>query len=192
LPDWLNLATISGAVTLVAFVVDALKAFPRYAELRRSILLFSFGVFVGSLITAASGFQILLSPDGSPLILLMAGCIGLGLLFLFLGVVAEKRERKNEFYGLTAFSVAGFLGLLFIYGMTSAGGSTMTLGELTFREKVWLGEQALMNGDDERAIEILEDASTDLLSGDPRAPALARKISIAKKRQLSKDMRIVQ
>ncbi|MCF2515864.1 hypothetical protein LVY65_12435 [Sphingomonas sp. G124] len=189
---WLNLATVSGAITIVAFIAECLKAFPRYAEFRRGFLLVSFGVFVGSIITATSGLQIVLSPDGSPLALLMALCIGLGLVFLFLGVMAEMRNRKNEFYALSAFSVGGFLLFMFIYGMSQAGGNTMTLGELTFREKVWLGEQALSKGDDERAIEMLEDAARDLTTGDPREVALAQKIQVAKKRQLQRDMEIVR
>lgn len=142
--------------------------------------------------TATSGLQIVLSPDGSPLVLLMAICIGLVLLFLFLGVMSENVGRKNEFYGLSALSVAGFLLLLFIYGASSSTRGTTYLGELSFREKVWLGDRALSVGDDERAIEMLEDAAGELATGDPRSVALAKKISFAKKRQVEKDMEIVR
>ena len=96
MPTWLNFATISGAVTIVAFVVECLKAFPRFAELRRGFLLMSFGFFLGSLLTASSRSYIVLSPDGSPLVLLMAVCIVLALLFLFLAAISEIDARKGN------------------------------------------------------------------------------------------------
>lgn len=191
MPDWLTFASVSGAVTILAFIAECLKAFPKFAEFRRGFLLISFGFFMGSLLTAISGAKILLSPDGSPLMLLMAGSIGLGLLFLFLGVMSERSDRKIEFYVLTAVSAAAFVFFLMIYGSSGTGHST-TIGELSFAEKIWVGDHALASDQNERAIEVLEDASNDLPTGDPRAAVLAKKIKIAKERQLQRDMEAVQ
>jgi peptidoglycan/LPS O-acetylase OafA/YrhL len=192
MPNWLNFATVSGAVTVIAFIAECLKAFPKFAEFRRGFLLVSFGFFVGSLLTASSGAMIVLSPDGSPLVLLMAICIGLALLFLFLAVMSEDDNRKGEFYGLLAFFVAGFLLLLAIYGMSRGGsGSSLDKSDLSFREQVWLGERALTLGDDERAIQFWESASYYLPSEDPRVVALRKKIAAAKERQLSRDIQSV-
>jgi peptidoglycan/LPS O-acetylase OafA/YrhL len=192
LPSWLNFATVSGAVTVLAFVAECLKAFPKFAELRRGFLLVSFGFFIGSLLTASSGAMIVLSPDGSPLVLLMTICIALVLLFLFLAVMSENEGKKGEFYGLMALFIAGFLLLLLIYGLSGTRGDTFTVGELSFREQVWLGERALAAGDDERAIELWEVASYSLPASDPRVATLRKKVASAKRHQISKDMEVIQ
>ncbi len=192
-PVWLNLTTISAAVTVAAFIAEILKAFPRYSELRRSFLLISAGFFLGSIMTATSGIHLSVRGSDSPFELLMAICAGGATVFLLAAVFAEVTAKKTEYYSIMAGMVIAFLGLLAINAIyLSDTQSSTELGyDLTLAEKLLLADRASKNKDWDRSTYMLESALSALEADDPRAQILRKRLLELKRTQVDSDLTIL-
>ena len=191
MPSWLNLTSISAAFAVAAFIAEVLKAFPRYAELRRSFLLVSAGFFLGSILTAASGIRVAVAGSDSPFVLLMAICAVGTVIFLLAAVLTDVAEKKTEYYLVMAGTIAAFLGLLAINAIYSSDTHSSFVGEiydLTFSEKLVLADAARKAGNWERAAYMLESARDGLDGSDPRARALNARLDKIRKQQVDNDL----
>jgi hypothetical protein len=188
--DWLNLSTISGFLTVVTFVIQIFDLVPKYAEFQRRLLLILVGFFSGSLLTAVTGIKIDLGSYGSPLMILMIGCVFSVATFLLLGVTTNNSERKTEYYFIMTGSGAIFFVFLLITGMTysSPSFSSIQSSDLTFGEKIILADNSEKLGNFERSIAQLESAQFGLLDNDPRFDILRKRIERLNLEQVKRDL----
>lgn len=191
MPSWLNLTSISAAITVAAFIAEVFKAFPRYAELRRAFLLVSGGFFLGSILTAASGIRIAVAGSDSPFVLLMVICAVGTVIFLLAAILTETPAKKTEYYLVMGGTIAAFLGLLVINSINSSGPLTsanLDYYDLTFSEKIILADAAQHSSNLERATYMVELALKGLDDADPRARALKTRLDRMRRQQVANDL----
>ena len=147
----LYIAFISGVATILGFALQALDAFSKHSELRKTLTTFIAGIFVGSVLGSLKSSNILLSLklDGFTILLSVIIIIIMGLLFI--SMRTDDENRRAEVYVATIAAVIIFLFILLF-------GSVKPYHTLTESELVMLARLEAEKGEYARAITILNKA----------------------------------
>lgn len=131
LNNWFTITT--GVITILSFLLQFKGVFPKHTELKKVVLYWSLGAFVGSFLGSINGANINISLDGSPLyyvvIVAQIAFFLSGLYFMFVGRVGPIHGE-----GPAAACIGIFL--LLTFGQLLAAG----LPSLKEKDKLTLQE----------------------------------------------------
>ena len=134
LDNWFTI--ITGIITILSFLLQFKRIFPAHTEIKKAVLFWSLGAFVGSFLGSINGANINIELDGSPLyylvILAQIAFLVSGLYFMFVGRVGPIHGEGPAAACLAIFLLLTF-GQLFAAGVLHKDDEeTLTLQE-TFK-----------------------------------------------------------
>jgi len=147
----LYIAFISGIATILGFVLQALDAFSKHSELRKTLTTFIAGIFIGSVLGTLKSSNIALSIKLDGYTILLGVFIIIIITLLFLSARTDDETRRAEVYVAAAVATIIFLFILVF-------GSLKPYQSLTESELVMLAHIEAEKGEYARAITILNKA----------------------------------
>jgi phosphoglycerol transferase MdoB-like AlkP superfamily enzyme len=147
----LYIAFISGIATILGFVLQALDAFSKHSELRKTLTTFIAGIFIGSVLGTLKSSNIALSIKLDGYTILLGVFIIIIITLLFLSARTDDESRRAEVYVAAAVATIIFLFILVF-------GSLKPYQSLTESELVMLAHIEAEKGEYARAITILNKA----------------------------------
>jgi len=177
---------IIGIVTLLAFFIQLRDLFPAHRETRKTLLVFIFGVFVGSVISVVQGVTITLDIPSSPVLLLLYTCIIILILLLLIAAMTwllSTNEKSKSHAG--EFLIIGIVVLLFMFLGAGAGSAIPSNdSSVGLEEYLTLGNNYSKKSNYEKSLYFLNKAKSMLSRGDPRYELIDEKIEAIKLKQV--------
>ena len=179
-------AIITGIVTLLAFFIQLRDLFPAHRETRKNLLIFMFGIFVGSIVSVAQGITVRLDVPNNPVLLMLYACIVILILLLVAAAMtwlmsADKSSKSDA--GTFLMFGAGALMLMFA-GAGAGSVAPSNEKKVGLEEYLTLGNNYEKNQKYEKSLYFLGKARSLLGMEDSRRKIVEEKIETIKLKQI--------
>jgi uncharacterized membrane protein len=168
---------ITGIATLVSFGLQIFDFLPEYKSYRQKLLYFSFGLFLGSIVSTFDGSNVQFNFKVSGHVVL----ISLISMIILWSLYTAYKTHRDEFFGVSAFSSVV---LIFILLIGNVPPSKSEKDKLTTNELIFLSERSKQKGNYDKSILHLKSILTKLKITDVRYKSLQKKIEKLKAEQL--------
>jgi hypothetical protein len=187
----MNLFTyITGIASLIGLFLQLKDVFPKYKELRKTILFVTTGIFIGTMLGGIRLFQLnlFLPQNVFEFLLLILICGGLLIVFIFVfALISTKNDDKR-----IVFMIVLMLSGAALVGSSAALFSTVKMPGISNNKELTLGELKLLadtyetNKNYDRCIYFLEIMKSKIEPNDLRLSLINQKLESIKTKQLEK------
>ena len=177
---------ITGIASLIGFGIQLLDLFPQHKDARQSILLFSAGLFLGSLLNAVepASIKIQIRLTGFVLLISVLTAVWIGLLLI--AAFTNDPNKRSMLFGACGFGLIPYIFIL-LFGSLFSGTvepPKVEMQRITSSELLFLSEKAIEHKDFERAIAHLETMQSRIPPHDERSDNIEKKIQEIKQLEI--------
>jgi hypothetical protein len=165
---------ITGVAGLLGLALQLKDAFPEHREIRKTIVVLVFGIFLGSLISAIRGVRLDIGATLSPTQILIGVFTAV---LAFVAVVAAFAREPQRRIGLFAFTGIGTVALFVLLLATGLGSvedsrAQREREQINLEELLMLADNSIAKENYERALILLAEAKKRLPRKDERMKIL--------------------
>ena len=175
---------IAGIASVLGFILQVFNVFPKYGQLRKSLLLVILGFFAGSILGTFDSSSIVFKFEITRFTLLMGVFVLVIVGFLVSAAFTNDLYKRNQLFGVAGVGTIIFIFVLLFGSLATLETPMQEKSKLTISELISLAEDAEHKGNYDRAIMHLESVKSRLGTGDPRLPKIEEMIDETKSGQV--------